>query len=94
MSTRVKELQHQHEQLRRSSAAEREEIAHIVQGIEERLHGVGRAVGRARAIAKHPLVIIAGIGLFFAIGPARFVRLAGRAAVLAATARKLRYLRR
>jgi len=93
MSTRVKELQYQHEQLRRRSAAEREEIADIVYGLDERLHGVGRAVDRVRSIAKHPLVIAAGIGLFLAIGPARFVRFAGRAAVLAATARKLRYLR-
>jgi len=74
--------------LQRRAERQREELGAQVQALESRFSGFDRLLGVGQLLQK-PVLLAAGAGLLFFIGPRRVLRLAGRALLLFSTARRL-----
>jgi hypothetical protein len=89
MRGHLAELAIRRHDLQRKAAAQRCELGEYVGDIEARCLGVDRGFVRARGLLRKPVVLAGGAALFLFLGPARWMSLAGRAAVLLSIARRL-----
>lgn len=89
ISTRALGLAARRAALRAHCDVQRSYLAATMQDIEAQLAGVDRVIATVQRFAHRPLLVIAGVGLFAAIGPGRLMRWASRSAFLFATSRRL-----
>jgi hypothetical protein len=89
MSRRADDLAHKRNALRATCATQRRQLAETAGAIKSKLGTVDRGIGFVGGLVRNPLVVVGAAALLIAVGPKRLLRLIGRGAVVATTARRI-----
>lgn len=89
MSARSRELAERRASLELRSAAQRAQLAELVNNVDTRLTAVDRGIDSARHFIRQPAVIIGSLVLAAVVGPKRIVRYAGQGLLAVAAVRRL-----
>jgi hypothetical protein len=76
------------ENLQRKAAEQRRDLGKYVGDIEARCLGVDRGFLRVKGLLQKPVLLAAGAALFYFLGPARLMSLAGKTAAVVSIARR------
>ncbi len=88
MKQHLRTLADRRASLQRKAAAQRAQLGIAMQPIESGVRTVDNVLLKVRPFVGKPVLLVGGAALALFIGPRRMLRLAGRAMLLVATARK------